>query len=123
VESRVDSTRDRRLEGIVLCVAIAWQVWVASSAFHRGPMLGTYWEELGAEVSVVSTTFVATCRLWLLVPLISLVAAGDLVRRERASVLHRSLVIGFVVAAPMFLQMWMVEGAMQPFFSLIEKLG
>jgi hypothetical protein len=114
--------RDKLIEAMVLGTAIAFQSLVALVMFDGAEALHVL-IEVGGEISWPQRLFLATHRWWGLVPLASIAAGVDLLRRPAPSRNHRVDVIGGALAAAVALHWLLLYGALVPFFDIFAHMN
>jgi hypothetical protein len=104
----------------VLAAALLCQSLAVFLAAQSVPALATLALELG-ELPPLS--LVQTYRVWVLVPLLSLIAAIDLVRRERVSFFWRTAILTVVLAGALVLPAWLAAGTAEVLGELLEPVS
>ena len=106
-----------------LVPVILFQIYVAFAAYRNAEMLRDLITNAGVEAPVITLWFLNLYKAFPVVPVVSILAGVDLLRRDHPSIWHTSMVLftSFLVAFVM--QAWANEAWFLPLFQLIKAMG
>jgi hypothetical protein len=102
---------------------ILWQVYSAATAWRSGLALESLLHGMGATVGPGVTLFLATCRYWLVVPIVFSILSIVAIRRIESKPMFAVTVLAAEVIVALVLNIWWREAWFGPIFSLIRQVG
>jgi hypothetical protein len=107
----------------VFSASIAWQLYVAATAFRYAPRFEQLFSSLGAELPLITRVLLATYRFWLAIPLVFALLAARAIRRPAHSAAYLGVLSASCVIAGFVMQAWLYEGYFSPLFAVIKQIG
>jgi len=107
----------------ILFLAQAWPVYLAIRAAREGPAFRELFAKMGISVPWISEFFLATCRYWLVVPVVT-IALVSLCLHPRVKTLKIPLVVFFATILLSYaMEYVMIHGIFEPLIELIRVLS
>jgi len=103
-------------------LAIAWQVLTIVLAFRYGGALSALVSDLGIDAPVITRSFLASYRWWIVAPVLATLLVGDVARRSRPALVYGSIVLVTSVVAALALHTWMNEAWFGVLFTIMAKV-
>ncbi len=102
---------------------ILWQVYSASTAWRSGAILENLLHGIGASTGLGVTLFLATCRWWIVVPIVFAVLSIVSIRRVESHPRFAVTVLAAEIVVALVMNIWWREAWFGPIFSLIRQVG
>ncbi len=102
---------------------ILWQVYLAATAWRSGAVLEQLLHGIGASTGPGVTLFLATCRWWIVVPIVFAALAIVSVRLVETNPKFAVSVLAAEVIVALVLNIWWREAWFGPILNLIRQVG
>ena len=102
---------------------ILWQVYSAFNAWRSGAVLEHLLHGLGASYGPGVALFLATCRWWIIVPIVFAVLSVISIRRIETQPKFAVTVLAAEIIVALILNIWWREAWFGPILSLIRQVG
>ena len=102
---------------------LLWQVYSAATAWRSGAILGNLLHGLGAESGPGVALFLATCRFWMIVPIIFAVLSIASIRRVESNPRFAVTVLAAEIVVALVMNIWWREAWFGPILNLIRQVG
>ena len=103
--------------------AILWQLYSASFAWRGGAILERFLTGLGATPGGGAALFIATCRWWIVVPIVSTVLSFLSIRKIESKPSFAVVVLAGEIGVAFVLNVWWREAFFGTMFSLMGSVG
>ncbi len=108
---------------ILLAFTFLWQAWVVFHSYRKGPLLREIMEGLGADLPLITTSYLAIYRFFFLMPIVTLVMAVAVLKMPRVSLRWTTVAVVCGLVFGMLLQAWTTEAFFAPMVGLINQIG
>jgi hypothetical protein len=113
-----------RLHAAISHVAVLlWQLYIATVAWRSGAVLERLLHGLGAQYGPGVTVFIATCRWWIVVPIIFAALGTAAVRRIETKPMFSVGVLAAEALVALLMNIWWREAWFGPILGLIRQVG
>ena len=102
---------------------ILWQFYIAIFAWRSGAILERMLHDLGAQPGGGIALFIATCRWWIIVPIIFAAVGAAAVRRIETKPMFSVGVLAAEAVVALLMNMWWREAWFGPMLNLIRQVG
>jgi hypothetical protein len=102
---------------------ILWQLYSTSVAWRGGAILQRFLTGLGATPGPGAALFIATCRWWIVVPIVSAVLSFQSIRMIESKPSFAVAVLAGEISVALILNVWWREAFFGTMFSLMGSLG
>jgi hypothetical protein len=103
--------------------AILWQVYSAATAWRSGAVLAGLLKGLGASTGPGVTLFLATCRWWIVIPIVFAALAILSVRWIESRPAFAVSVLAAEIVVALGMNIWWREAWFGPILNLIRQVG
>ena len=118
-----DGSGVRLHAALILATTSIWQAYVAVAAFRHAETLKNLTEGLGAELPMISISFLSSYWAFGFLPICTLVMVAFVHKKSQAPLRFSTYAtIGGLLIA-FFLQAWTTEAFFQPLFSIVAQIG
>ena len=103
--------------------AILWQLYSVSVAWRGGAILQKFLTGMGVTPGPGAALFIATCRWWIVLPIVSIVLSVVSIRRMESRPFFPVIVLAAEIAAAFILNVWWRESFFGTMFALMGQVA